>query len=343
MITAHPFATVSPLYFFQALRIIEEMGLSRDLILKQLGMDGTEKPNPKTRYSLETFDALLNIAATEFGNPHIGISVGEKFRIATYTDLGNILAFCKDIEEAAYINNRYAPLVHTLGVPYVKKEKLGFDLKDIFLWEPNFPRADFQVFYKTTEFVVSNYVTSLNWLAWGFGVGVVEVHYAHASAEPTNIYDELLGCENKFEMDHYRLVMADNIMNRPLPTANAHQLNILKAKQDTILNTFNEVNNLINRVEGEILTIIKDRKPTLEHIASNLGIHERTLKRHLKDQSTTYRKIVERVKRRLCDELLDQGMSLSEVAQTLWYSDQAGFTHAYKKWNGVPPSRRGQK
>ena len=144
-------------------------------------------------------------------------------------------------------------------------------------------------------------------------------------------------------MDCYRLIMADNIMNKPLPTANAHQLNILKAKQDAILNTFNQVNNLINRVEGAILKTIREQRPTLAVIANNLGMNDRTLKRHLKDQSTTYRKIVERVKRRLCDDLLEHGTPLSEIAQTLWYSDQAAFTHAYKKWYGVPPSRRVQK
>ena len=343
MKTAHPLATVSPLYFFEVLKIAEEMGLSRQIVEKQLAMDFSKRLNPKTRYSLELFDSLLNIASRELSNPHIGISVGEKFRIATYTDLGNILAFCKDMEEAAYINKRYSSLVHTLGVPHLKTENFGNGPKDTFHWVPNFLKSDYQKFYKVTEYVISNYLMSLNWLAWGFGRGVVEVHYAHAPAEPVKVYDDLLGCKNRFEMDCYRLIMADNIMNKPLPTANAHQLNILKAKQDAILNTFNQVNNIINRVEGAILKTIREQRPTLAVIANNLGMNDRTLKRHLKDQSTTYRKIVERVKRRLCDDLLEHGTPLSEIAQTLWYSDQAAFTHAYKKWYGVPPSRRVQK
>ena len=342
MKTAHPLATVSPLYFFEVLKIAEEMGLNRQIVETQLEMDFSKKPHPKTRYSLELFDSLLNIASRVLSNPHIGISAGEKFRIATYTDLGNILAFCKDMEEAAYINKRYSPLVHTLGVPNLKKENLGSGFKDTFLWTPNFPKSDYQKFYKVTEYVISNYLMSLNWLAWGFGVGVVEVHYAHAPAEPVKVYDDLLGCKNRFEMDCYRLIMADNIMNKPLPTANAHQLNILKAKQDAILNTFNQVNNLISRVEGAILNTIREQRPTLGVIANNLSVNDRTLKRHLKEQSTTYRAIVERVKRRLCEDLLDDGMGLAEIAQTLWYNDQAAFTRAYKNWHGVTPTRRGQ-
>ena len=98
--------------------------------------------------------------------------------------------------------------------------------------------------------------------------------------------------------------------------------------------------SLITRVEGAILNIIRDQKPNIEIIANNLGFNERTMKRHLKDQSTTYREILERVKRRMCDELLDDGMKLAQIAQTLWYSDQAAFTRAYKKWHGVTPSRR---
>lgn len=338
METDYPIVTVSALYTLYVLAIVEEMGLNRDILIKQLGVEIPRQPNPKTRYSLELFDNLLSIAARELNNPHLSISVGESFRIATYTDLGNILAFCKDIEEAAYINKRYSSLVHTLGVPHIRKEKLENGPKNTFIWEPNFPKSEYQRFYKATEFVISNYFTSLNWLAWGFGKGVVEIHYAHAPSAPIDVYQDLTGCKVKFGMDCYRLVMADNIMNRPLPTANAHQLNILKAKQDMILSAFNEVNNIIIRVEGEILNIIKDQKPKIDVIANNLGMSERTVKRHLKGQSTTYREILERVKRKMCDDLLDQGMELAQIAQTLWYSDQTAFTRAHKKWHGVTPT-----
>ena len=343
METNYPIATVSPLYILHVLAIVENMGLNRDIVIKQLGVEIPRHPNPKSRYSLELFDNLLSIAARELNNPHLSISVGEQFRIATYTDLGNILAFCKDIEEAAYINKRYSSLVHSLGVPHLRKEKLESGLKDTFIWDPNFPKSVYQTFYKATEFVMSNYITSLNWLAWGFGAGVVEVHYAHAPTAPIDIYQELAGCKVRFDMECYRLVMADNILNRPLPTANAHQLNILKAKQDAILRAFNEANNLIARVEGEILNIIRSQRPKIEVIADNLGMSERTIKRHLKDQSTTYRDILERVKRRMCDDLYDDGMGLAQIAQTLWYSDQAAFTRAYKKWHGVTPSRRAKQ
>ena len=44
----------------------------------------------------------------------------------------------------------------------------------------------------------------------------------------------------------------------------------------------------------------------------------------------------------MCNELLDDGMELAKIAQTLWYSDQATFTRAYKRWHGVTPTRRGK-
>jgi len=137
--TDYPIVTVSPLYILHILAIVEDMGLSRDKVIEKLGVDIPSQPNPKTRYSLELFDNLLSIAARELDNPHLAISVGEKFRIATYTDLGNILAFCKDIEEAAYINKRYSSLVHTLGVPHVRKENLEGGPRDTFIWVGLYP------------------------------------------------------------------------------------------------------------------------------------------------------------------------------------------------------------
>jgi len=337
--TAHPKATVSPTYFFHVLGIAEELGVKKTLIADRLAMNLSIRPSAKTRYSLEQFDALLNIVAEELNDPHLGLNVGERFRIATYTDLGNILAFCKDLEEAAYINKRYSSLVHTLGVPDLTKEDFGQGVKDIFLWEPNFPKEDYQKFRHITEYVLSNYVSSLNWLAWGFGKGVSEIHYAHSPASPISEYDRLMRCNSRFDTDIYRIVMADDIMNIPLPTANAQQLDFLKTKQDAILNSFNMEDNLILRVEDSILTTIRMQKPNIECVSKSIGMSARSLKRHLKDQDTSFREILERVKRRMCENLIAEGLGLAQIAQVLWYSDQAAFTRAYKKWHGVPPSR----
>ena len=76
MKTDHPIVTVSPLYILHVFAIVEDMGLSRDEVVRQLGVDIPRQPNPKSRYSLELFDNLLSVAARELGNPHLGLSVG---------------------------------------------------------------------------------------------------------------------------------------------------------------------------------------------------------------------------------------------------------------------------
>ncbi len=333
-------ASVSPIYYFHVLKIIEEMGLSRQEVSEGLKRDLSVSPSPKTRYSLEEFSDLLVFAADKLKDPHLGLSVGEKFRVTTYTDLGNILAFCKDLEEAAFINRRYSSLVHTLGIPDLTKEDYGDGEKDVFKWVPNFPKEDYQKHRQITEYVMANYVMSLNWLAWGFAKGVTEIHYAHKPAEPLANYDTISRCKSKFETDIYRIVMADNIMNLPLPTANASQLTLLKNKQDAILNTFQKVDNLVLRVGNSVREMILEKRPLLQDVASDLKMGERTLRRHLRDRETNFQDILEDVKSQMCDDLLKDGMSLAEIAQTLWYSDQAAFTRAHKRWHGVAPSKR---
>jgi len=113
----------------------------------------------------------------------------------------------------------------------------------------------------------------------------------------------------------------------------------LRARQERILASFNEQNNLQLRVEQAIRELIIERKPTLEDIADEIGMSARSIKRHLKAQDSSFKAILEKTKKQICKNLLSDGVSLTEIAQALWYSDQSAFTRAYKAWHGVTPKK----
>jgi AraC-like DNA-binding protein len=67
---------------------------------------------------------------------------------------------------------------------------------------------------------------------------------------------------------------------------------------------------------------------------------ERTLRRKLVAENTSFRNILEKARRDACRLYFLEGTrSLSEIAAKLGYSELSAFTRAYTAWYGHPPSR----
>jgi AraC-like DNA-binding protein len=78
---------------------------------------------------------------------------------------------------------------------------------------------------------------------------------------------------------------------------------------------------------------------TDEKIAEHLNMSERSLQRRLKEAGTTFRTILERVRKDLASTYVhDPDIELVEVAFLLGFSDQSAFSRAFKRWTGNTPS-----
>jgi AraC-like DNA-binding protein len=78
--------------------------------------------------------------------------------------------------------------------------------------------------------------------------------------------------------------------------------------------------------------------PSLEELARERHVSERTLKRQLQARGTTYRALVDELKRERATELLERKhLSVQEVAHALGYGDPANFHRAFRRWFGTSP------
>ena len=70
-----------------------------------------------------------------------------------------------------------------------------------------------------------------------------------------------------------------------------------------------------------------------------LAASVRTLQRRLADLDTTFSEVVEEARMKSANQLVTQSdYSLKQIASQLGYSEQAHFTRAFRRWNGVTPS-----
>lgn len=77
---------------------------------------------------------------------------------------------------------------------------------------------------------------------------------------------------------------------------------------------------------------------TLNQIADQLKISERTLQRHLAIEGTTFQIILSETRKDKAEKLLKQNiLSIQEISNLLGYADVSHFSRAFKNWTNYTP------
>lgn len=91
-------------------------------------------------------------------------------------------------------------------------------------------------------------------------------------------------------------------------------------------------------LSGEVYQLLLNAPgqfPSMTAVAAQLGLQERTLRRRLASEDTTYGAIVDDVRRKLAIEYLQTTrMSVDDVAWKVGFSDAANLRRAVKRWTG---------
>ena len=96
--------------------------------------------------------------------------------------------------------------------------------------------------------------------------------------------------------------------------------------------------DLAGRVRHAVTDTLSEGVPTLSAIASKLGLGPRTLQRRLSASGHSFQGIVDMARKDLAQRLLQETeLCLAEIAFLTGFSEQSGFTRAFKRWAGQTP------
>lgn len=99
-------------------------------------------------------------------------------------------------------------------------------------------------------------------------------------------------------------------------------------------------NQLSNHFDTQLLHTGRPRPPpTLEQVADAMHLTSRTLIRKLQRENTSYKDVVEGLRRHYAERLLkDASLTVADVAEILGYREAANFTRAFRRWYGAAPA-----
>lgn len=94
------------------------------------------------------------------------------------------------------------------------------------------------------------------------------------------------------------------------------------------------------RLRAVLIEQLPAGEPSQDKAAEALHLSVRSLQRRLADEGTSYKAVLDDLRRELAVSYLRQARnSISEITYLLGFSDTSSFTHAFRRWTGVAPSR----
>lgn len=93
------------------------------------------------------------------------------------------------------------------------------------------------------------------------------------------------------------------------------------------------------RVRACILSVLPLGSLTADTVAAQFRMSERTLRRRLQEEATSYQEILDDVRAELARHYLTkEKQGIAEVGFLLGFSDQSAFTKAFRRWTGQTPA-----
>lgn len=139
--------------------------------------------------------------------------------------------------------------------------------------------------------------------------------------------------------DTFAVRFPTEMLDEPLPQADPHTVQTCLAQCEQLLQRQSARTGLTAEVRTLLLSDTR-LPPTSDEVATALAMHPRTLRRRLADEGTSYRDLLNELRRGLAGELLTEvGLTVEQVSERLGYSETAAFNHAFRRWYGMSPSQ----
>ncbi len=151
------------------------------------------------------------------------------------------------------------------------------------------------------------------------------VLFMHKAPRSTQRHRVLFGAEPLFNCDRNALVMPDNVLTHPIANSDpvfAQQLGHFLSSIDQL-----DRKDTASTVRKLIMQLLPQGLASADVIATRLGIDRRTLHRKLSREGTTYRQLLQDMRCRQLNSLLESGnLQQQEIADRLGFLSASAFS-----------------
>lgn len=306
-----------------------EFGVDLTAILQGLPLSPQAFKNDESRIPYGLACRLLETAARLTGCPHFGLLLGARFDHRCMGIAGRWMQNAPTLETAltgfialqASATRGATAYLHRSGDNYI----FGYGAYDR-------PALGHVQNYATVIPVAFNILKALT----ARQAVVLEVLFSFRRPVNPKPHEEFFGVPVRFDQPQTGIILSEPSLALPVVGANADIFAELQKLAATLTPPCDapwsdRVRRLLRRslLRGETLG---------PDAAVELGVHPKTLSRRLETEGTTFQAILAEVRFGAAQELLAvTDLAAGDIALALGYANQPAFSHAFRRWSGMPP------
>ncbi len=174
-------------------------------------------------------------------------------------------------------------------------------------------------------------------------IPIAATQFSYASPKHVKEYQAMYPGKHLFEQTVSGFYLAPRYLQLPIVKSEAALAVFLKESPAYILHRPSQDDRLQTKIRLILSQYDYTAMPSLEGLGRELHLAPRTIGRKLKDEGTTFSKIVEAVRREYAVKLLTtENLSIADVSERLGFAETASFCRAFKRWTGRAPSAWGR-
>ena len=309
------------------LDISRESGFTTEDIIKNAKID-LNKP-------IQEIDLprIIDYAYNYTKDEALMIKLGQRVDVTYFGSFGFALMSCSSLSEAIKLINRYQLLLGT-GINFnvlSDSHNSQYTLRVSLSVLSNLQKK------LLTELIISQSIYLLGIIINNDKLKLT-VSFQHEGIHNKELYESILKCNVKFNQLHNEISVPIDLSKEKLVAANSAVHIIYEEQCERLLRDLNKVENF-SAATRRILLQAGDDLPDIKKVAFKLHMSESTLRRRLKEESSSYRIICDEVRDVLAKKYLTTtNLTISDIAMLLNYSEAASFRRAFVRWNKVTPN-----
>lgn len=321
-----------PGFVFRRLR---EEGHQSGSLLAETGLEEHQLSDPHFRCGFQPLRRLLLNAIEQTQDPHLGVTLALQFQ-PTYIGLPAYTAMnAAQFRDGLLVLERFFFLNFPAFTIGLVEEKPGLQAGETALrLRSKFSFSDIEYFGFSSAVVAIN---GLLKAMLGSNCVATRAEMTVRTPDGWPEIEKKLGFPVRFDAADTQIVFPKALLNRALPGADpinhARFLGLCEQFAAEMAYQTTPVTEVLAILDGEeTLTM------PLSDVAAKLGYSERGLRRQLDRTGTSYRQLVDQVrKRRASDLLAGTTQPIKAIAGAVGFESSSNFARSFKRWTGLTP------
>ncbi|MBW2219644.1 MAG: AraC family transcriptional regulator [Deltaproteobacteria bacterium] len=165
----------------------------------------------------------------------------------------------------------------------------------------------------------------------------IRVSFQHADPGYKEVYEDVFRAPVFFQQPKNSIVSRKKDFLQPIAARDPYLQSVLEKYAEELMSKRGKSVSVQEKVKEYIFTNLSVGEINLETAASALNMARSTLYRQLKMEETSFRDLLLKTRQDLAKAHLREGMTNSQVAYLIGFSEPSAFHRAFKRWYNISP------